>query len=151
MMLSSPTRAFFLTQIHQVINLKESEKAVFWKRIWKRIWEGMMFWKHTALCKDCSSYFSSSVLTYVHPSLCLYWKMFRLSQNFLCTKSSYIMVTCLQRELNLSCFVFFRLYLFPVWLFLCTFFISWFVSSASASPMWPSSVVFIQEQQHFGL
>lgn len=31
------------------------------------------------------------------------------------------MVTCLQRELNLSCFVFFRLYLFPVWLFLRTF------------------------------
>lgn len=80
-----------------------------------------MFWKHTALCKDCSSYFSSFVLTYVHPSLCLYWKMFRLSQNFLCMKSSYTMVTCLQREFNLSCFVFFRLYLFPVWLFLCTF------------------------------
>lgn len=30
-------------------------------------------------------------------------------------------------------------------------FISWFVSSASTSPMWPSFVVFIQEEQHFGL
>lgn len=84
MMRSSPTLALFLTQIHQVINLKESEKALFWKRIWRIIWEGMMFWKHISLCKDCSSYFSGFVAG-LHPSLCLCWKMFRLSQNFLCT------------------------------------------------------------------
>lgn len=44
----------------------------------------MMFWKHISLCKDCSLYFSGFVAG-LHPSLCLCWKMFRLSQNFLCT------------------------------------------------------------------
>lgn len=86
MMLSSPTLAFLFTQIHQVINLKESEKALFWRRIWKIIREGMMFWKHIALCKDCSSYFSSFVAGLHSPlSIIIENQMFRLSQNFLCT------------------------------------------------------------------
>lgn len=151
MMRSSPTLALFLTQIHQAINLKGSEKALFWKRIWRIIWEGMMFWKHISLCKDCSSYFSGFVAG-LHPSLCLCWKMFRLSQNFLCTFMTFFIHGYMFAKGTQS---FLLRLLLPV-PFLCLIvplypFISWFVSSASASPMWPSSVVFIQEEQHFGL